>query len=106
MTNQDTSAEDRDAVEQSGDQFEETEKRLDQLHDALLEAYAAGFAKGAEFGGADPDFDTDVETLMEKEPIQQSHYYYWDGRTSEIELWLENARDCKQSRPTAAKPRP
>ncbi len=78
---------------QRDDQFEEAEKRLDQLHDALLEAYAAGFSKGVEFVDADPDFDTDVQTLKQKEPIQESHYYYWDGRGSEIELWLQNARE-------------
>lgn len=74
--------------------FEAAEERLDQLHDALLEAYAAGFARGAEFVEAEPDFDTDVEALKQKEPVRESHYYYWEGQKSKIELWLEEKRDA------------
>jgi len=74
-------------TQQTGD-ADDAQRRLDQLNDALLEAYAAGFAKGAEFVEAEPDFDTDVQTLKEKEPVRESHYYYWDGQPSKIEMWL------------------
>jgi len=66
---------------------EQYEEKLDELNAGLLEAYAAGFAKGVEFSDADPGLNTDVNSLMEKEPVQESHYY-WDGRRKPLKSWL------------------
>jgi len=70
------------------DDFEAYEEKLDELNDALLEAYAAGFAKAVETSDIDPGFDADPKQLKELEVIQESHFYYWDGRQKPLKGWL------------------
>jgi len=74
--------------EQRDEQFERYEKRLDQLNEATLEAYAAGFAKAVDAFDMDRDVPTNPRELKQVEIIQESHYYYWDGKTKPLEPWL------------------
>ena len=69
--------------------LEPWEERMDELNDGLLEAYAAGFSQAVETFDLDPDFDTDPAALKDNEKVQEAHFYYWDGRTKPLELWLE-----------------
>jgi len=74
--------------EPSEGDFEGYEEKLDELNDGLLEAYAAGFAKAVETSDIDPEFDADARKLKEVPVIQESHFYYWDGRQKPLKAWL------------------
>lgn len=76
---------DRDGVEQ--DELEAYQDKLDELHDGLLEAYAAGFAKAKEVYDISEGPD-DAQLLMQTEGVSASHYYYWEGRTLPLEFWI------------------
>ena len=71
----------------TAEQWDEYEEKLDELNEGLLEAYAAGFAKAKEVydiqkGPSHP------KNLMKTEGVSENHYYYWDGRTKPLEFWL------------------
>jgi hypothetical protein len=70
------------------DNFDAYEEKLDELNEGLLEAYAAGFSQAVETFEVDADFSTDVTSLQQNGAVQESHYYYWDGRTKPLKFWL------------------
>jgi len=73
-------------VEQTN--FQMFEKKLDELNDGLLEAYAAGFSQAVETFDIDPNFSTDADSLKKNGVLQEAHYYYWDGRVKPLVNWL------------------
>jgi len=70
------------------ERFDEFVERLDELNDGLLEAYAAGFSQAVETFDIDADFDTSVSGLKKNGAVAENHYYYWEGRSKPLELWL------------------
>jgi hypothetical protein len=75
------------------DQFDEYEKKLEELNEGLLRAYAAGFSLAVESLDVDPDFSTDVDSLMNNHAVIERHYYFWDGKVKPLELWLQEQFD-------------
>jgi hypothetical protein len=73
----------------SGEYSNEFEKRMDELDEGLLEAFAAGYAKAMEHHDVDRDVDQ-VRQLKQHDLIRESHFYYWDGRDKPLERWLRN----------------
>jgi len=76
----------RDAEEPGEADYEAYEERVDELQNALFEAYCAGFAKAAETYG---DKEFVVPQLMRSDELGESHFYYWDGRTLPLREYLE-----------------
>lgn len=72
------------------EQFDEFEAKLEEMNEGLLEAYAAGFSLAVETFDVDPEFSTEIEDLMRNEGVAERHYYYWDGRSKPLELWLHD----------------
>jgi hypothetical protein len=70
--------------------LQQFEEKQDELNEALLEAYAAGYAQAiGDHEIAEPHFEAaDFRELKQAEYIQKQHYYFWDGRTKPLALWL------------------
>jgi len=70
-------------------ELETWEEKMDELNGGLLKAYAAGFSQAVETFDVETDINTDVDALTNNEAIQMQHYYFWDGRSKPLELWLK-----------------
>lgn len=70
------------------EKWDQYEEKLDELNEGLLDAYAAGYAKAVEDFDIDEVPVTNADELREWRYIAECSYYFWDGRTKPLELWL------------------
>lgn len=67
----------------------EEENRVDELHDLLIESFAAGYAKAVD----DHDVDVEAEDVAEIGYVKGCGYYHWEGRYTDLEHWIRQQFD-------------